>query len=150
MIAKQFIKYTASVFGLILFTTNSYAQDASLATSSPGGTVYNIGLAIAEAGTLSEFDIRVTPFKSTTQAIPVVANGQVTFGLANAYELKMADTGTVSFQNSRINGLRIVSALYPRWYRFAPVRKQSSPATGSPPLRWWWQSLLYSGLAWSC
>jgi uncharacterized protein len=113
MIAKQFIKYTASVFGLILFTTSSYAQDASLATSSPGGTVYNIGLAIAEAGTLSEFDIRVTPFKSTTQAIPVVANGQVTFGLANAYELKMADTGTVSFQNSRINGLRIVSALYP-------------------------------------
>ncbi|SIT74358.1 hypothetical protein SAMN05421665_0036 [Yoonia rosea] len=113
MLSRFAIKPTALCFALCLSATNLSAQEASLATSSPGGTVYNLGLAIAEAGAGSEFDIRVTPFTSTTQAIPVVASGQVTFGLANAYELAMADTGTVSFEGSPIDGLRIVSALYP-------------------------------------
>ena len=113
MLSKFFAKPTALCLALSLSATGLSAQDASLATSSPGGTVYNLGLAIAEAGAAAEFDVRVTPFKSTTQAIPVVASGQVTFGLANAYELKMADTGTVSFEGAPIEGLRIVSALYP-------------------------------------
>jgi TRAP transporter TAXI family solute receptor len=113
MLSRFAIKPTALCFALCFSASTLSAQEASLATSSPGGTVYNLGLAIAEAGAESEFDIRVTPFTSTTQAIPVVASGQVTFGLANAYELAMADTGTVSFEGSPIDGLRIVSALYP-------------------------------------
>lgn len=110
---KSFTRALAVSISLMCGASSVSAQDASLATSSAGGTVYNLGLAIAEAGAASGMDVRITPFNSTTQAIPVVASGQVTFGLANAYELQMAETGTVSFDGSPVEGIRIVSALYP-------------------------------------
>lgn len=107
------IKKLVTVFVLLLTPLAADAQNASLATSSPGGSVHNLGLMLANVAGEAGIDLRITPFNTTTQAIPVVAGGEVTFGLANAYELQMAESGTVAFDGSPVEGLRAVSALYP-------------------------------------
>lgn len=91
----------------------AFAQSYSIATSSQGSSVNNMGVAIADAAAGQGVDLRVTPFTSTTQAIPLVGGGEVSLGLANAYELLMADTGTVTFEGRQIEGLRLVATLYP-------------------------------------
>ena len=107
------LRAALSVFFLALSPVVAGAQQSSIATSAPGGSVHNLGLMVAEAAGAKGIDLRVTPFKSTTQAIPVVAAGEVNFGLANAYELQMAVSGTLSFEGRPIEGLQAVAALYP-------------------------------------
>ena len=104
------------IFAVMLISFSSFAanaQTSSIATSAPGGAVHNLGLLIAETTAQAGLDLRVTPFTTTTQAIPVVAAGQVDFGLANAYELQMANSGTVAFDGRQVKNLRTVAALYP-------------------------------------
>ena len=96
------LRAALSVFFLALSPVVAGAQQSSIATSAPGGSVHNLGLMLAEAAGAKGIDLRVTPFKSTTQAIPVVAAGEVNFGLANAYELQMAVSGTLSFEGRPI------------------------------------------------
>lgn len=98
---------------LMLLAGAASAQTFSIGTSRAGTPVNNLGLALAEAAQGAGMDLRVTPFNSTTQALPLVAAGDLTFGLANAYELQMADSGTVAFEGRAIAGLRLVSPLYP-------------------------------------
>lgn len=98
---------------LTLLAGAAAAQTYSLGTSQAGSLVNNLGLAIADAAQGAGLDLRITPFNSTTQALPLVASGDLTFGLANAYELQMADSGTVVFEGRAIDGLRLVTPLYP-------------------------------------
>jgi len=98
---------------LLAATGPAKAETTGLATSSAGGAVHNMGVSIASVASAKGMDLRVTPFKSTTQAIPLVASDEIRFGLANAYELKMAHTGTVVFDGRPIKGIRLVAALYP-------------------------------------
>lgn len=100
------------------------AQTLSLGTSQPGGSVHNLGLAISGAAQDDGIDLRITPFNSTTQAIPLVASGELSFGLANAYELQMAATGTVVFDGRIIETLRLVTPLYP--FRMSLMVRASS------------------------
>lgn len=106
-------RWLALVASATLMVGTAAAQTFSLGTSQPGGSVHNLSLAIAEAALDAGLDLRVTPFNSTTQALPLVAAGELTFGLANAYELQMAATGSVVFEGRPMEALRLVTPLYP-------------------------------------
>jgi uncharacterized protein len=98
---------------LVLANGTVQADTSSIGTSRAGGSVHTLAVAIASAAQSAGMDLRVTPFNSTTQAIPLVANGELVFGLANAYELQMAKSGTGVFDGRPLGQLRTVSALYP-------------------------------------
>lgn len=107
------IKSTAAAALLAIACGSAQAETYSIGSSRAGGSVHTLAVAISSAAQAAGMDLRVTPFNSTTQALPLVASGELNFGLANAYELQMAATGTVVFDGRAMPQIRTVSALYP-------------------------------------
>lgn len=127
------LRLAAALVLTLGLTLPANAQSYGLATSSPGDSVHSMGVAIAEAAREAGVDLRVTPFKATSQALPLVGSGQVAFGLGNAYELQMADSGTVMFEGRQVDGLRLVAALYP--FKMGLMVRADSDITEIPDLK---------------
>ncbi len=111
--------------GLAASGIASAGEIADLGTARVGGPTYRLGLAIAKVAKSGPgVEIRVKPFKTASQALPLVNKGEVVFGLANAYELTMATYGEGRFAGNSMRNLRVIASLYPFKMSFA-VRKDS-------------------------
>lgn len=111
--------------GLAAAGSASAGEPVDIGTAKVGGVSYRLGLALAKVAKSGPgLEIRVKPFKTGTQALPLIDKGEVTFGLANAYELTMAARGEGRFAGNSMQNLRVIGALYPIKISFA-VRKDS-------------------------
>lgn len=110
---RTIVKYLAVL--LFLLPGHAFAGDpAVIGTSRSGGATYNIALAIAKAAKAdSGTTVLATPFKSVTQALPLVDRGELTMGVGNAIEISRAIRGEAQFRGREHQNLRLIAALYP-------------------------------------
>ncbi len=116
------------LFGLVAglaFASPAMAQETFTVASGPQtSSTYSIGLSVAK---VAGIDLRVRPFRSTTQATVLVDSGELNFGLASAPELAAAHSGTGLFEGQApLSKLRLVAALHP--FRTGLAVKKDDPA----------------------
>ncbi len=109
----------------VTYSGTSLAQTVGIAGTKRGFT-NQASAAIAKVVTeKTGLQARAQTFGGTSISVPLVAKGQVAFGLANEFETQMASTGTGIYKGRKQAGLRVVSVLIP--FRVAIFVKNDSP-----------------------
>lgn len=95
-----------------LMASVAHAQTYSIGTNKQGSLFFATGtalskLAVQETG----LQFRVAPFGGTNTYLPMVNNGQLAFGLANAGEAHFAYEGTELYKTPNKN-LRMIGVMY--------------------------------------
>lgn len=102
-----------AVAGILAAPAARAADPVALAVAQRG-TTNGVGLALAKvAAETHDIDIRVTPYRSTGQAIPLVNDGSVALAVANAQELVLASEGKGAFKDKSMANLRLVGVALP-------------------------------------
>ena len=134
VLAKNYFRYLFSALilaGLLAVGSASADELVSLGTSRAGGPTYKLGLAIAKVAQMgTEVEIRVKPFKSTSQVLSLVDNGEISLGVTNAFEMIQATRGEGRFAGHDMKNLRLIATLYPFKMAFA-ARKDSGLSNAS-------------------
>lgn len=130
--AKSFF---AALGALILLAASpALAEPLALGTSTTRSSTYGMGLALAKAAAeKAGLDIRVTPHGSTTQAVPLVQNGEVMLALTNAVEASAAYNGTGAFKGQPNDKLRLLATLFP--FKMALGVRSDDPARSVTDLK---------------
>jgi TRAP transporter TAXI family solute receptor len=119
----------ASVLG-----SQASAEPLTFATGWAGGTTNRMAIAIAKAYDEHEGGaLRVQPFGSTAQFMPLVDKGEAAFGAANALELQFAYSGSGTFEGRSHKNLRLISASFP--FRLVFMTKESSSIRDAAQVR---------------
>lgn len=118
---------------LSIGVTAAKAEPVTFASSAAGGASYVVGLALAKELSAQGIDMRVTPMRSTTQAVPLVSSGEVEAAAANAFELVDAMKGKGVFSGHPMNNLRIIGNIYPYWLTYSV--KKDDPARSVADLK---------------
>ena len=101
------------------------AQTVGVAGTKRGFT-NQASAAIAKVVTeKTDLQARAQTFGGTSISVPLVAKGQVAFGLANEFETQMASTGSGIYDGRKQAGLRVVAVLTP--FRVATFVRNDSP-----------------------
>jgi len=106
-------KYLASL-GVVLtslcaYASPGYAQVVSMATGAQGSLAFNSGQAIAKVANENGITVRTQPLVGY---IPLINNGEVDFGYANAVEAEYASAGTGNYDRANPD-LRLVGVMFP-------------------------------------
>jgi hypothetical protein len=109
------------------------ADPYSIATSRQGGSIYSMALAMASAVEPEGLDLRPRPYKSTTQGLPFVNGGEVSFGLENSYVLSQAIKGEGRFKGNAMGDLRVIARLQP--LRLTMIAREDSGMTSIADLK---------------
>jgi TRAP transporter TAXI family solute receptor len=118
----------ATAFGaaLLLASSAAGAQTVGLATSPAGSLYHTQGSAMApivkEKGGV---ELRIQPFSSPNIHLFAINAGQIQFGLANIYEVRLALEGKEFYQGKKNENLRLVTVTAP--LRSAFFVKKDSP-----------------------
>jgi TRAP transporter TAXI family solute receptor len=103
------------------------ADPIAIGSMPAGSPSYGMALAIAKAAKEGAgLDFLPKPFKSTGQAVPLVAKGELNFAFSNAAELVAAWNGTGVFKDHCAKSLRLVARLFP--LRIAIGVRKDDPA----------------------
>ena len=103
-----------AVVAALLAQPATAADPLSMATGPQGTVTYNMGLAIAKAGSVHhDMDLRLRPYKSTSQGSGIVDTGEVNFGLENALGMLQAHKGEGAFAGAALSNIRLVATLIP-------------------------------------
>lgn len=89
------------------------AQTVGIGTSNPGSLYHNIGSAIAKVASEAGLSATIQPATSPNQYLPVVAAGELDFGISNLEEFHAALEGTEHFEGRPNPDLRPLALLYP-------------------------------------
>ena len=102
-----------AVVGCILFSPLTLAQDVRIGTMSQGTSGYSMGAAIARILAEQGIRARVQPAAGTSAYLPLIATGELDFGIANAIEAREAVAGEGPFEGRKLETLRAVTIVYP-------------------------------------
>jgi uncharacterized protein len=91
----------------------AHAQAVGIATSNPGSLYHNVGSAIASVASEEGLNTTIQPATSPNQYLPVVATGELEFGLSNLDEFLAALNGEQHFEGRPHPDLRVLGLLYP-------------------------------------
>jgi len=109
----RLLKTLALAAGLASAPALAAAQAIAIATSNPGAIYHSIGTAIAKVANTQGINATLQTATSPNQYIPVVAAGEVEFGIANLPEIIAAATGSEHFDGRPYPDLRVVGLLFP-------------------------------------
>ena len=110
------ISFRSSLGAIILLCTATVAnaQVIGVASNPQGSLYYSVGAAVA--GVVQQkagLSARVQPMSGSTVYAPLVARGQVEFGLLNVIDVVNAYEGIINFKDHKNPDLRLVGALFP-------------------------------------
>lgn len=101
------------------------AQIYTIATNPQGSVFYSTGAAISKLLVQKTgLQFRVAPYAGSSTYIPLINNGQIAFGLANAAESAFAYAGTELFKGRQNRNIRQVLVTFPQDSGFG-VKKDS-------------------------
>lgn len=96
------------------FASTAQAQVIGIATDQQGSLGYSSGQAVAKvAVTVANLQARVQPMAGTAAYVPMINQGDMEFGFANAVEVEYAYTGTGNFEGKTHPNLRMVGVVFP-------------------------------------
>jgi TRAP transporter TAXI family solute receptor len=99
------------VFGITFFATSSLAQVMSIGSGSQGSLGFNTGQSIAK---IINQELGITArTQPLTGYLPLINNGELDFGFANAVEVGFASTGTGTYEGKANKNLRLVGTMFP-------------------------------------
>jgi len=119
------MRTVAAAVALAFTSAVAGAQNAGMATSSPGSIYHSAGSAIAKVAREKGVNLIVQPFTSPNVHLPVVDSGEVEFGLANVYEMSLAVVGHEHFDGKPHRNVRAVFLMFP--LRTAIFVRKDSP-----------------------
>jgi len=106
---KNFL-FFISLSMVIILSSLASAQTISIGTNQQGSLFFSIGTAISKVmveKTGKQF--RVAPYAGSSTYIPLINNGELSFGLSNGGEAAFAYSGTEIFDKKPNKNLRMVS-----------------------------------------
>ncbi|MBM9594458.1 TAXI family TRAP transporter solute-binding subunit [Roseitranquillus sediminis] len=104
---------TGLIFGAALGAPAT-AQTTSIGTNPQGSLFYTTGTAIASVmNEKTGEQYRVAPFGGSSTYLPMVARGELEFGLTNSAEAAFAHGGGGMFEDNPNENLRLVGSLFP-------------------------------------
>lgn len=104
----------AAAFALTGFAGMAEAQVVGIATDQQGSLGYSSGQAVAKvAVTVGNIQARVQPMAGTAAYVPMINQGDMEFGFANAVEVEYAYSGTGNFEGKAHPNLRMVGVVFP-------------------------------------
>jgi TRAP transporter TAXI family solute receptor len=89
------------------------AEVYAIGSSTPGSFTYTLAAAIAGASNEGGELMRVQPYSSSSQFVPLVESGEIAFGLSNVLDLDAAVRGEDDFAGRPATHLRAVAYLFP-------------------------------------
>lgn len=131
MTSSSIVSRLAGALLLLAAVTLPASADDPLSVSvgPQGSLTYNVGLAVAKAASVHDgMDLRLRPYKSTSQAVGFVDTGEINFGLENSLGLQQAFTGTGAYDGAALKNIRLVATLVPFRSTFG-VRKNDPAQT---------------------
>lgn len=117
-----FFKGTAFAAVVAIVAAAANAQVVTVGTNSQGSLSYVAGAGLARVGTQnSDLTVRGQALSGSTNYLPMLARGEIDFGLSNGAEFNWAFHGTGNFEGRPHPELRYVGMLFPIYAGFAVV-----------------------------
>ncbi|MDC0337647.1 TAXI family TRAP transporter solute-binding subunit [Alphaproteobacteria bacterium] len=108
---KTFKTMLGATFGLALFTAPAMSEVITIGSGSQGSLGFNTGQSIAK---IVNQELGITArTQPLTGYLPLINNGELDFGFANAVEVGFAGTGTGTYAGKQNSKLRLVGTMFP-------------------------------------
>ncbi|MCP4329932.1 MAG: TAXI family TRAP transporter solute-binding subunit [Alphaproteobacteria bacterium] len=113
-------RLAVSLVFAVVVSSVARAEPITVGGSPTGQPLNAMATAIAKVANRHEgLDIRVQPFRGSSQYVPLVNAGELLGGVANALELGFAYHGTGTFDGHPNPNIRLITATYPFRVAFA-------------------------------